>query len=242
MLEASYPHQQQRAQREQQHADENRDIAGKIADASAVHVGAQVIQRGCIDAVATEPVDQSPGAEQQQKERQQASLEPCQTRRGDQQPQQEQQRNQQHPMHAQRPWGNDASAYRTPCSPCPVRHLPCDTRMTDYAAPKLTEMFVVAETRRPLTPHRRTAVTHLRAPSRTALLKRRWRRDAVRPCAIVVVLAAALPLLARRCAQAMGCAGRLQSVTPSTMQHARWSQAPDCGAPRRPLAAARADD
>ncbi|PPT26331.1 hypothetical protein XaCFBP7622_18290 [Xanthomonas arboricola] len=42
----------------------------------------------------------------------------------------------------QRPWGNDASAYRTPCSPCPVRHTQCDTRMTDYAAPKLTEMFV----------------------------------------------------------------------------------------------------
>ncbi|PPT47175.1 hypothetical protein XarjCFBP7652_14790 [Xanthomonas arboricola] len=42
----------------------------------------------------------------------------------------------------QRPWGNDASAYRTPCSPCPVRHTQCDTRMTDYAALKLTEMFV----------------------------------------------------------------------------------------------------
>ncbi|APP76273.1 hypothetical protein BJD12_14730 [Xanthomonas vesicatoria ATCC 35937] len=45
-------------------------------------------------------------------------------------------------MHAQRPWGNGASAYRTPCSPCPVRHLQCDTRMTNYAALKLTEMFV----------------------------------------------------------------------------------------------------
>ncbi|PPU68690.1 hypothetical protein XpiCFBP4643_09345 [Xanthomonas pisi] len=48
-------------------------------------------------------------------------------------------------MHAQRPWGNDASAYRTPCSPCPVRHTQCDTRMTDYAALKLTEMFVGVE-------------------------------------------------------------------------------------------------
>ncbi|PPT95829.1 hypothetical protein XarbCFBP7408_15475 [Xanthomonas arboricola pv. guizotiae] len=45
----------------------------------------------------------------------------------------------------QRPWGNDASAYRTPCSPCPVRHTQCDTRMTDYAALKLTEMFVGVE-------------------------------------------------------------------------------------------------
>ncbi|PPU39884.1 hypothetical protein XaplCFBP3123_13120 [Xanthomonas arboricola pv. populi] len=45
----------------------------------------------------------------------------------------------------QRPWGNDASAYRTPCSPCPVRHTQCDTRMTDYAALKLTEMFVRVE-------------------------------------------------------------------------------------------------
>ncbi|RWU19421.1 hypothetical protein XANMN_02365 [Xanthomonas phaseoli pv. manihotis str. CIO151] len=53
-------------------------------------------------------------------------------------------------MHAQRPWGNDASAYRTLCSPCPVRHLQCDTRMTDYAARKLTEMFVEAEMGQPL--------------------------------------------------------------------------------------------
>ncbi|RFF39079.1 hypothetical protein DZD52_10880 [Xanthomonas nasturtii] len=45
-------------------------------------------------------------------------------------------------MHAQRPWENDASACRTPCSPCPVCHLNHDTRMTDYAALKLTEMFV----------------------------------------------------------------------------------------------------
>ncbi|PPU06647.1 hypothetical protein XarjCFBP7645_19450 [Xanthomonas arboricola] len=45
----------------------------------------------------------------------------------------------------QRPWGNDASAYRTPCPPCPVRHTQCDARMTDYAALKLTEMFVGVE-------------------------------------------------------------------------------------------------
>ncbi|KAB7768612.1 hypothetical protein CKY51_09225 [Xanthomonas maliensis] len=45
-------------------------------------------------------------------------------------------------MHAQRPreMGRACAISR---SPCPARHNQhCDTRMTDYAAAKLTEMFV----------------------------------------------------------------------------------------------------
>ncbi|PPU87881.1 hypothetical protein XaclCFBP3371_14210 [Xanthomonas euvesicatoria pv. citrumelonis] len=128
-------------------------------------------------------------------------------------------------MHAQRPWGNGASAYRTPCSPCPVRHLQCDTRMTDYAAPKLTEMFVADRsglTSGPASPDSGDASVRT---NQCEDAEAQVASDALRPRVIVVVLAAALLHAASRGGDTVVCAGRLQSAASSTMQDARTEPA-----------------
>ncbi|AZR21359.1 hypothetical protein FQJ88_13875 [Xanthomonas vasicola] len=60
-------------------------------------------------------------------------------------------------------------------------HLQCDTRMTDYAAPKLTEMFVTAEIQRRVNAAACRVIAHHRVPISTSLLKRVRRRIAIVP-------------------------------------------------------------
>ncbi|WP_228739138.1 hypothetical protein [Xanthomonas euvesicatoria] len=93
--------------------------------------------------------------------------------------------------------------------------------MTDYAAPKLTEMFVgdrSGMTSGPASPDSGDASvrTNQREDAETQVAS-----DALRPRVIVVVFAAALLHAASRGGDTVVCEGRLQSAASSTMQDAR---------------------
>ncbi|MGV7176270.1 hypothetical protein [Xanthomonas axonopodis] len=97
--------------------------------------------------------------------------------------------------------------------------------MTDYAAPKLTEMFVgdrSGMTSGPASPDSGDASvrTNQREDAETQVAS-----DALRPRVMVVVLAAALLHAASRGGDTVVCAGRLQSAASSTMQDARTEPA-----------------
>ncbi|KAG0744130.1 hypothetical protein G6F24_016127 [Rhizopus arrhizus] len=98
---ALHPRGKQRQQRDQRQHDETGDVALEVGDASAFHVGAQVVQGGGIEPITGQLVDQPPRTECKQQQRERTGLPPHPLVGREEQPAQQQQRQQQYPEHRQ---------------------------------------------------------------------------------------------------------------------------------------------
>ncbi|MNI39654.1 hypothetical protein D3C73_938430 [compost metagenome] len=96
-----HPRSEQRQQRDGGQHDEAGDIALEVGDTGALHIRTQVVQGGGIESVTGQLVDQPPGTERQQQQREQAGFPPHPLCGREEQPGQQQQRQQQNPEHGQ---------------------------------------------------------------------------------------------------------------------------------------------
>ncbi len=96
-----HPRSEQRQQRHGGQQDEAGDVALEVGDTGAFHVRTQVVQGGGVEPVTGQLVDQPPGTECQQQQREQACFPPHPLCGREEQPGQQQQRQQQNPEHRQ---------------------------------------------------------------------------------------------------------------------------------------------